>query len=81
MQRGLELFSGLACFGPMSTPVISAYRYHPESKRLEVDFASGRRYAYLDVPAQVAEAMRMAGSKVDYFNSRVRDRYRSEREA
>ncbi len=65
----------------MSSPVITGYRYHPESKRLEVDFASGRRYAYLGVPAQVAEALRKASSKTEYFNARVRDRFRSEREA
>jgi len=33
------------------------------------------------VPAQVAEALRMASSKGEYFNARVRDRFRSEREA
>ena len=71
----------LACFARMTSSVIRAYRYHPETKRLEIDFVSGRRYAYLDVPAQVAEALRMASSKGEYFNARVRDRFRSEREA
>lgn len=65
----------------MQSTLISAFRYHPESKRLEIDFAGGRRYAYLNVPAQVAEALRMAGSKGAYFNARVRDRFRYEREA
>lgn len=65
----------------MPSTVIRGYRYHPESKRLEIDFVSGRRYAYLNVPAQIAEALRMAGSKGEYFNARVRDRFHYEREA
>jgi lysyl-tRNA synthetase class 2 len=77
----MELSRGLACFSGMPSSVIRAYRYHPETKRLEIDFVSGRRYAYLNVPAQVAEALRMAGSKGEYFNARVRDRFRYEREA
>lgn len=65
----------------MPSSLIRTFRYDPQTKRLEIDFVSGRRYAYLNVPAQVAEALRMAGSKGEYFNARVRDRFRYEREA
>lgn len=41
-----------------------------------MQFVSGKRYSYFDVPPQVAEGMRAAASKGGYFNRLIRDRYR-----
>jgi lysyl-tRNA synthetase class 2 len=67
---------GLArCFGMPST-VIRSFAYHPALAALDVEFVSGRRYRYADVPEEVAAAFRAAFSKGRFFNARIRDRYR-----
>ena len=63
----------------MPSSVIRSVSYDPSAHRLDVQFVSGRRYAYLDVPARVAAALQRAASKGGFFNRRIRDRYRFER--
>jgi hypothetical protein len=63
----------------MPSTVIRSFDYDPTAHRLHVEFVSGRRYSYLDVPERVVEAMRRATSKGGFFNRRIRDRYRFER--
>ena len=63
----------------MPSSVIRSFDYDLAAHRLGVEFVSGRRYCYLDVPERVAEAMRRAASKGGFFNRRIRDRYRFER--
>jgi len=41
-----------------------------------VEFVSGRRYIYEEVPDDVASTFGSAFSKGVYFNSRIRDRFR-----
>lgn len=60
----------------MPSSVITRFFYHPAEQRLEILFVTGRRYSYHDVPADVAEAMRNAFSKGEFFNAHIRDRYR-----
>lgn len=60
----------------MPSTVIRSFDYDPASHRLDVQFVSGKRYSYHDVPANVAEGMRRAISKGSYFNRRIRDAYR-----
>lgn len=60
----------------MPSSVIRSFDYDPAAQRLDVQFVSGRRYSYHDVPANVAEGMRRAISKGSYFNRRIRDAYR-----
>jgi hypothetical protein len=59
----------------MPSSVITAWRYDAPSQVLTITFVSGRVYAYLDVPADVAEGMRLAFAKGEYFNKVVRDRF------
>ena len=59
----------------MPSSVIRSFRYDPDERRLHVTFVSGRRYAYLEVPAELAEEMRLAFSKGTFFNRRIRDRF------
>jgi len=63
----------------MPSSVIRAFDYDPQARRLGVTFVTGRRYAYLDVPQQVADALRAAFSKGEYFNHAIRDHFRFER--
>ena len=60
----------------MPSTVIRRFDYRPEAQELLVEFVSGRRYVYSDVPIEEAEAMRAAFSKGQYFNFHIRDRYR-----
>ena len=49
-----------------------ALERHPP---LWVEFTTGRRYVYSDVPEEVANTFRSAFAKGVYFNTRIRDRY------
>jgi hypothetical protein len=60
----------------MPSSVIRAFSYDRAERRLDVQFLTGRRYVYLDVPEAEVDAMRAAGSKGGFFNRRIRDRYR-----
>ena len=60
----------------MPSTVIRRFDYSPERRELLVDFVTGRRYVYLDVPEADVAAMRSAFAKGRYFNARIRDRYR-----
>jgi KTSC domain-containing protein len=57
----------------MPSTVISRYVYCPDKCELWVEFVSGRKYVYSDVPQQVADALGSAFAKGVYFNSRIRD--------
>jgi hypothetical protein len=59
----------------MPSTVIRRFVYDEMEHNLWVEFTTGRRYVYSDVPEEVADAMRSAFAKGVYFNSRIRDRY------
>jgi len=59
----------------MPSSVIRRFVYDQSGHALWVEFVTGRRYVYSDVPEEVAEALRGAFAKGVYFNSRIRDRY------
>jgi hypothetical protein len=63
----------------MPSTVIRRWSYDEARHRLDIEFVSGRQYAYLEVPERIAEGMRRAVSKGGYFNRRIRDRFRFER--
>ena len=59
----------------MPSSVIRRFAYCPDSAQLWVEFTTGRRYVYSDVPREVADTFRSAFAKGVYFNTRIRDRY------
>lgn len=59
----------------MSSSVISRFVYDPAKRELWIEFVTGRRYVYEDVPDDVAQAFGSAFSKGTYFNSRIRDHF------
>ena len=59
----------------MPSTVIRRFVYDQTAGDLWVEFTTGRRYVYSDVPAEVADAFRSAFAKGIYFNTRIRDRY------
>ena len=62
----------------MPSTVIRRFAYDAPTRALLVEFVSGRRYRYLAVPPEEAEAMRGAFAKGRFFNARIRDRYACE---
>ena len=59
----------------MPSTVIRRFDYSPKRRELTVEFVTGRRYVYREVPEEEARAMRAAFAKGRYFNAHVRDRY------
>ena len=59
----------------MPSTVIRRFDYAPERRELLIEFTTGRRYVYADVPEEEVQAMRAAFAKGRYFNARIRDRY------
>ena len=59
----------------MPSHVIRRFVYDPSEKKLWVEFTTGRKYVYSDVPEEVANAFRSAFSKGVYFNTRIRDSF------
>jgi KTSC domain len=64
----------------MPSTVIRSFKYDEASRTLLITFQSGRRYRYIDVPAETAEEMRGAFAKGGFFNSRIRGRFTFEKE-
>lgn len=60
----------------MPSSVIRRFVYDQTEHQLWVEFTTGRRYVYEDVPEEVATTFRTAFSKGVYFNTRIRDRFR-----
>ena len=78
-MTSLARVGGVARFSPMPSSVIRAFDYDAQARRLKVTFVTGRVYVYLDVPQDVADALRAAASKGEYFNRAIRDHFRFER--
>ena len=59
----------------MPSQVIRRFVYDQTAGNLWVEFTTGRRYVYSEVPPEVANAFRAAFSKGIYFNTRIRDQF------
>ena len=57
--------------------MIRRFHYSPERRELLVEFVTGRRYLYSDVPESDVAAMRESFAKGVFFNKRIRPRYSS----
>ena len=64
---------------PVISSVIAAVGYDEDREVLEVEFASGAVYRYLNVSPDVFENFRFARSKGRFFNEQIKDAYRWER--
>jgi lysyl-tRNA synthetase class 2 len=59
----------------MPSTVIRRFVYDETEGNLWVEFTTGRKYVYSDVPEEVANALRSAFAKGVYFNTRIRDHF------
>jgi hypothetical protein len=55
--------------------LIRSFQYDEASRILLIIFQSGRRYRYLDVPAETYKGLRAAFAKGTFFNAHIRDRF------
>jgi len=60
----------------MPSTVIRRFVYDTDKRELWIEFVSGRRYVYEEVPTSVAQTLGSAFSKGVYFNTRIRDRFK-----
>jgi len=65
----------LTRYGLMPSSVVRRFMYVPDSRELTVEFVSGRRYVYSEVPAEDVEAFRAAFSKGSHFNRHIREHF------
>jgi len=65
----------VARFRRMPSTVIQRFVYEPETGELTIEFVTGRRYRYSDVPPEEVDDFRAAFSKGAYFNRHIRDSY------
>lgn len=59
----------------MPSSVIHSFEYDVDGGQLIIEFQSGLRYVYFDVPPELHAGLQRAPSRGAYFNQRIRDRY------
>lgn len=57
--------------------VIQRADYDPNARTLDITFRTGRRYTYFAVPEEIYDALIVASSAGEYFNTYIRDQYSS----
>lgn len=61
-----------------SSSAIERARYTLETRTLEIWYKGGDRYSYFEVPMEVYQRLRSAGSAGEYVNREVKPNYRHE---
>lgn len=59
----------------MPSSVVQSMRYNPDTHTLRIRYVSGIVYDYKDVPEEVFEAMKAAGSKGRFLNQHIKGHY------
>ena len=54
---------------------ISSFTYDEKTQQLDITFVKRGSHSYSDVPKKVAKAFANAGSKGQFFNSKIRNSY------
>ena len=65
----------LARYRAMPSNVIRRFMYVPDTHELTIEFVTGRRYVYSEIPEDEVQAFRSAFSKGAHFNRYIRDRF------
>lgn len=64
---------------PVESSGVRSLGYDAANRALEVEFASGAVYRYLDVPSRVVDGLAVASSIGRYVATNVRNAYRYRR--
>jgi hypothetical protein len=60
---------------PLRSSSIAAAGYDPDTRRLEIEFVSGRSYTHEDVPPEVYESLLSAPSPGRFYNQSIKGVY------
>ncbi len=60
---------------PLESRTLASAIYDGDRRQLELEFRSGRRYPYFQVPPQCYRQLLQAESKGGYFNRSIRKRF------
>jgi len=60
---------------PLESRTLASAVYDFDRRQLELEFRSGKRYLYFQVPPQCYVALLLAPSKGGYFNRSIRKRF------
>ena len=60
---------------PLESSLLASVLYDSPRRLLEVEFPSGRRYRFFDVPAACYRQLLDADSKGTYFNRHIRNHF------
>ena len=60
---------------PLPSTTLASALYDPDRRQLELEFRSGKRYLYFQVPRLFYEELLRAQSKGGYFNRSIRNRF------
>lgn len=60
----------------MPSSVVAAMKYNKAASTLRITYTSGNVYDYRDVPPEVYEEMKVAGSKGTFLNYSIKGKYR-----
>lgn len=63
----------------MPSTVIDHFSYDPKTSELKITFLSGKVYIYKNVPEEIFQGLKTAGSKGQYFNAFVKNKYKFKR--
>lgn len=59
----------------LKSTALKSGTYDDELQQLEITFASGESYTFDNVPSDVAEGLRDAGSPGSYYHANIKGRY------
>ena len=59
----------------LESTTLASVDYDPALRRLQIEFRSGKRYLYFQVPPQTYQQLLQAESKGSCFNRYVRNRF------
>jgi KTSC domain len=60
---------------PVESTTLASVGYDAAARMLELEFRSGERYRYLDVPLSLYRDLLSADSKGRFFNHHIRNRF------
>jgi hypothetical protein len=58
---------------------IKSYEFDTETTLLTVEFLTGAKYTYADVPPDIIQGLNEASSKGKYFSSNIKDKFITEK--
>jgi hypothetical protein len=59
----------------VASSVMSRVEYDDDARELDITFASGKTYRYLEVPPDIHDGLLNAQSKGQFFNEHIKDAF------